>query len=145
MRLRQLPCRAALALVVTIDRVERGGGLVERGEAEHAFAVREIGARAGVLHDDRLAARQITERAVAHPGVLELHAGRLRAAELAARVLHVRAVGLRAPGDLPGVPRRARRCRAPARAAGGCAAAARRTRGTPLASCSPAAPSCRSR
>src|ERR1043166_6064621 len=104
MRLRQLPCRAALALVVTIDRVERGGGLVERGEAEHAFAVREIGARAGVLHDDRLAARQITERAVAHPGVLELHAGRLGAANLAARVLHGGAVALGPPGAPRGVP-----------------------------------------
>src|SRR5881409_1694373 len=104
MRLCQVPGRAAVAPVVAIDRVQGSGGLVDRGEAEHAFPVDEVGARARVLYHHRLAAGQVAERPVADPGVLELHARRLRAAELAARPLDVGAIGLRAARDLPGVP-----------------------------------------
>src|SRR5438105_12374648 len=94
LRLCEITGRAAVTPVVAIDRVERRGGVVERGEAEHALAVRETGARTGVLHDDRLAARQVAQRPIAHPGVLELHARGLGAAEFAARALYVRAVGV---------------------------------------------------
>src|SRR5438876_6455611 len=57
-----------------------------------------------MLNDDRLSAGQVAQRPVADPGVLELHARRLRAAELAARALDVGAIGLRAARDLPREP-----------------------------------------
>src|SRR5207237_736740 len=59
---------------------------------------------AGVLHHDRLPARQVAQRAIADPRVLEFHARRLGTAELAARLLDVSAVRLGAPSDLARVP-----------------------------------------
>jgi hypothetical protein len=56
-----------------------------------------------VLDNHRLAAGEITQAAIADPGVLELHARGLRPAELATRALDVRSVLLRAAGDVPRV------------------------------------------
>src|SRR5439155_25754967 len=94
MGLGQVPGRAAVALVVASDCVQGSGGLVDGGKAEHAFTVDEVRARTRVLYHDRLAARQVAQRPIADPGVLELHARRLGATELAARLLDVRAVRL---------------------------------------------------
>src|SRR5881296_735343 len=92
-----------MAVVVGIDVFQRGGGSVERSKAEHTFPVGQVTARSGVLDDDRLAARQVARRPIADPGVLKLHARRLRTAELAARSLDVGAVRLGGAGDLPRV------------------------------------------
>src|SRR2546422_10232732 len=69
-------------------------------EAEHSLAVGQVRAWAGVLHHDRLPARQVAQRAIADPRVLEFHARRLGTAELAARLLNVSAVRLGAAGNL---------------------------------------------
>src|SRR3989454_8602314 len=81
---RDLPGGAAMSLVIAIDGVERGGGLLERREPEHALPMGEVGIRPRVLDHRGLPARQIAHRAVADPGALELDEDRLRAAPLAA-------------------------------------------------------------
>src|SRR5437667_70565 len=91
--------RAALPFVVGIDRFKRRGGLLRSAEAEHALAIGKERAGAGVLHDDGFAAGQVTERAIAHPGVLESHARPLGATELTTRPLDVSLIHLRRGGD----------------------------------------------
>src|SRR5439155_10401366 len=80
------------------------GGLLHGREADQSLAVWQVRARTGVLYDRRLAAGEIAHRSVAHPGVLEHHAGRLGGAELTARALHVGAITVRVPGDVARVP-----------------------------------------
>src|SRR5437867_9746009 len=65
-RRRDLAGGAAMPLVIAVDGLQRGGGFFERPEAKQAVAVGEVGARSGVLHDRRLAAREIAQGPVAH-------------------------------------------------------------------------------
>src|SRR5213595_3994588 len=100
MRFGTVTGRAAMACVVAGDALQRLDRLGERGEAEHSLAVGQVRAWAGVLYHDRLPARQVAQRAIADPRVLEFHARRLGTAELAARLLNVSAVRLGAAGNL---------------------------------------------
>src|SRR2546422_1635264 len=100
MRFGNVTGRAAMACVVAGDALQRLDRLGERAEAEHSLAVGQVRAWAGVLHHDRLPARQVAQRAIADPRVLEFHARRLGTAELAARLLNVSAVRLGAAGNL---------------------------------------------
>src|SRR5438128_1319344 len=84
--------RAAMALVVRVDRGERVGRFSRRRKAEHALAVRQERAGSRVLHDDRLSAREIAQGPIADPGVLELDVRALGAAELTSRILDVRLI-----------------------------------------------------
>src|SRR5439155_257466 len=63
----------------------------------------QIGAGPRMLDDRWLAAREVTDGAVADPRVLELDEKRLRAAPLPARALDVRLIVLRRAGHFPGV------------------------------------------
>src|SRR5207237_959769 len=81
--------------VVALDRTERVDGLVERAEEAEAGCRREMLLRSRRLDDARTAAREVTDRPVAHPAGPRLHVRRLRAAELATRALHVGAERLR--------------------------------------------------
>src|SRR2546429_4746126 len=83
MGLGQSSRRLAVVLVIRVDLVERPSRLLRCRETEHSLAVREELARAGVLHDDRFAARQVARSPVAHPCILELDARTLDTAELA--------------------------------------------------------------
>src|SRR6266550_231185 len=98
-RFRDPPRGAAVAFVVAVDFLESAGGFARRGEAKQSFMIRKEPARPGVLHNRRFAAGEVAERAVADPGVLELHARALRATELAARLLEVGLVRLGRAGD----------------------------------------------
>src|SRR5213079_742541 len=86
--------------VIAVDGLQGRDRLGERGEAKHSLAVGQVRAWAGVLHHDRLPARQVAQRAIADPRVLEFHARRLGTAELTARLLNVSAVRLGAAGKL---------------------------------------------
>src|SRR5207247_8263325 len=102
--------RLAVVLVISVDLVECPSRLHRCRETEHSLAVREELARARVLDDDRLAARQVARRPVAHPRILELDARTLDAAELAPRPLDIALVHLGSRGhlarttDLPTAP-----------------------------------------
>src|SRR5207245_8612161 len=72
-------------------------------EAEETLSIGQDAARAGVLHDSGLSAREVAEGSVADPCVRERHTGGLHAAELASRLLDVRAVPLGRRTDLPGL------------------------------------------
>src|SRR5439155_26179144 len=100
MRFGNVTSRAAMPCVVAGDALQRFDRLGERGEAEHSLAVGQVRAWAGVLDHDRLPARQVAQRAIADPRVLEFHARRLGTADLAARLLNVSAVRLGAAGNL---------------------------------------------
>src|SRR3989441_5507436 len=97
---RDLPGGAAMPLVIAIDGVERGGGLLERREPEHALPMGEVGTRPRVLDHRGLPAREIAHRAVAHPGVLELDEDGLRAAPLSPGALNVGLIPLRGARDV---------------------------------------------
>jgi hypothetical protein len=88
---------------LTLDRGERVGRLVRRPEEAERGARRQVGRRAGVLDDARPAARQVADRPVAQPPRTRAHVGRLRAAQLAARSLHVGAERVGGPRDDRGV------------------------------------------
>src|SRR5258707_9032748 len=92
--------RAAMACVVAGDALQRFDRLGERGEAEHSLAVGQVRAWAGVLYHYRLPARQVAQRAIADPRVLEFHARRLGTADLAARLLNESAERLGVAGNL---------------------------------------------
>src|SRR3989454_8092644 len=81
MRFGNVTGRAAMACVVAGDALQRLDRLGERGEAKHSLAVGQVRAWAGVLHHDRLPARQVAQRAIADPRVLEFHARRLGRSE----------------------------------------------------------------
>src|SRR5256885_7859734 len=91
-----------MPLVIGVDRVEGLRRLRQRREPEQAFAIRQVGARAGVLYHGRLAAREIAGRPVADPRVLEFHEERFGAAPLAARGVDVGLIGLWRAGDVAG-------------------------------------------
>src|SRR5438552_13220270 len=110
MGLGQFSRRLAVVLVISVDLVERPSRLLRCRETEHSLPVREELARAGVLDDDRFAARQVARGPVAHPCILKLDARTLDAAELAPRPLNVALVHLGSRGhlarttDLPTAP-----------------------------------------
>src|SRR5439155_21058989 len=88
--------RVAVPLIIRIDGLQCGRRFVHGRETKHPLAVRQPGARAGVLDHDGLPAGQITQRSIADPRVLEFHARRLCTTELATRSLDIGAVLLRA-------------------------------------------------
>src|SRR5437867_12786594 len=92
-----------MMLVTGVDLFEALRGLLQRAEAEYALAVGQVRAGARVLHDRGLPARQVAQRAVAHPGVLEGYARRLGRTELPSRALDVEAIVLCAARVLPRV------------------------------------------
>src|SRR5207244_8375101 len=94
MGLGQSSRRLAVVLVISVNLVERPSRLIRCRETEHSLAVREELAPAGVLDDDRLAARQVARSPVAHPCILKLDAGALHAAELAPSPLNVTLIHL---------------------------------------------------
>ena len=91
--------------VVGLGGGERTGGVVEAPKPEQAFRVRQDPAGARVLHDGGPAAREVAERAVAHPRGLESDEGRLRAAPLATGSADVRAIVVRGRAHVPGLPK----------------------------------------
>src|SRR5439155_12240744 len=68
--------RSRVGVVVVVDASQRVGGLRRRMEAQQAGAVRKDPARARVLHDRGATAREVADRAVADPSVLQAHARR---------------------------------------------------------------------
>src|SRR5262249_3230699 len=81
----------------------------ERAEEAEARARRQMVLRAGRLHDAGAAAREVADRAIAHPAGPCLHVRGLGAAELSARGLYVvlerlgRARDVRRLGEVPAV------------------------------------------
>src|SRR5437762_3639375 len=75
--------RLAVVLVISVDLVECPSRLHRCRETEHSLAVREEPARARILDDHRLAARQVARSPVTDPCILKLDARTLDAAELA--------------------------------------------------------------
>src|SRR5437016_6029075 len=99
-----LPRRSAVPFVVRVDVFKGRGRLLDSRESQESFAVGQERAGAGVLHNGRFAAGQITKRAVANPGILKPHARAFGATELAARLLNIRVVPLRRVGNLARKP-----------------------------------------
>ena len=87
--------RPRVPVVVGFDLSQRVGRFRRSAEAQQAGAVDEHAARPGVLHDCRPTAREVADRAVTDPRVLQVHARRLRTRELAARSTDVVAVARR--------------------------------------------------
>src|SRR5258705_104192 len=65
-----------------------------------ALCIRKEMARPGMLYDRGFAAGEIANRPVATPRILQLHAGRLRAANLATRLLDICTLFLGGGGHL---------------------------------------------
>src|SRR5262249_33539218 len=86
---RELPRQTALARIIVQHNTQRLRRVVDGAEAEQAGRRREKPARTRVLDDGRLAARQIADRTVADPGVLQPETGWLRTTELTERALDV--------------------------------------------------------
>src|SRR5438876_6455331 len=72
-------------------------------KAKEALCIRQEPARARMLDDCRLPTREVAERPVADPGVLQLCAGRFRAAKLATGALDVALVVPWSAGDCMGI------------------------------------------
>src|SRR4051812_11736142 len=87
--------RPRVAVVVGFDLSQRVGRFRRSAEAQQTGSVDEHAARPGVLHDCRPTAREVADRAVTDPRVLQVHARRLRTRELAARSADVVAVARR--------------------------------------------------
>src|SRR3989449_8926709 len=92
----------AVPLVVGFDGGQRPRGFFDAAEPDEAFSVWQDPARARVLHDGRLAAREVAQGSIAHPRRVEADVRRLGAAEFTAGALHVRAI---LPGRRADVPR----------------------------------------
>src|SRR5882672_407403 len=101
MRSRDLAGCSTMALVVGVDCLEGRGRRLERREAKHSLAVREVGTRPSVLDDHGLPAREVAYGSVADPRILEFHEDRLRATPLTARLLDVGLVTLRRTRHFP--------------------------------------------
>src|SRR2546422_10853831 len=106
MLLDQRPGEGRVPLVVRLGARERGGGFFEGAEPEQALRLGQETARASVLYHGGLPARQVAQRAVAHPRRLQRHVGGLRAAEFTARLLHVGAIRLGGGTHVPRLPQR---------------------------------------
>src|SRR5258708_31268206 len=78
--------------------------LIETRKAKQSSIIRQEPAGAGVLNDGGLAARQVAERPITHPCVLQSHARRLDSAKLTERLLYVFLVPPWSPRNRPGVP-----------------------------------------
>src|SRR5947207_11284824 len=75
--------------IVGVDGLETVDRLLKRIETKHSSSVGEERAWPGVLHHHGFAAREVADSAIADPGGLQFDAGRLRATELAARMLDI--------------------------------------------------------
>src|SRR5688572_29787107 len=84
MRLRDRARRATVPQVISIDRLQRGDGLLEGPKADQPFARRKDVLKTRALHQHRLAGRQIARAAVARPTRAELDVAIVADAELAA-------------------------------------------------------------
>ena len=89
-----------MARIVVVCGRERLNCLFDCREAEHAEPVWQDGARARMLHDNGPAAREMTK---ASDRRSRRSAGRLGAAEIAARLLDVAPVALGSARDLHGI------------------------------------------
>src|SRR5947209_15860928 len=69
---RDRPRRLAVSLVIGQDPLGPGGGFVERAEGHEPLADRQMPAETGVLHQRRLARREIADRAFAAPTAVSL-------------------------------------------------------------------------
>src|SRR6266404_821086 len=78
--------------------------LIETRKAKQSSIIWQESAGAGVLNDGGLAARQVAERPIADPCVLQSHARRLDAAKLTERLLYVFLVPPWSSRYGPGVP-----------------------------------------
>src|SRR5688572_13373846 len=94
-----LPCRAAVTGVITLDRVHGGENVVHRSEAKQAIARRQELAEAGFLRDDRAAGGEVTTGAVAEPAGVRADVLIARHGEFAARLLDVLPVEVGIAGD----------------------------------------------
>ena len=77
-------CRLRMARVVGVDAPDRLENLLERRECKQPFAGRQDIAEAGVLGDDRTAAREVAGAPVAEPAAAQPHVLVLGYRELAA-------------------------------------------------------------
>src|SRR5262249_37643991 len=92
MLLGQGSSHAALFGVLVGDAPEGLRRLVHVAKSPQAGAVGQEAAGPRVFNDGRLAACEVTDGALAHPGVLEPTARRLGAAEFSERALHVASI-----------------------------------------------------
>src|SRR5436190_1755279 len=81
--------RAAMPFIIRFDRVQCRSGFVHGSEPEQSFRLGQEAARSRVLHDRRLAAREIADRSITGPAVDELRTVGLDAAELPFRTLQI--------------------------------------------------------
>src|SRR5919201_4430488 len=102
MALGQVSRRPAMALVIGVDGVEGVRGLFRRGETKHALPVRQELAWTRVLDDHGFTAREVARGSIAHPCVLELHAGPFRATEFPPRPRDVFLIRLGRRRDVSG-------------------------------------------
>ena len=83
--------------------VERARGLVDAAKEPQSGIRGEMGVGARGLDDARSTAREVADGAVAEPARSRLRVGRLRAADLAARRLHVGPEARGSPRDAGGI------------------------------------------
>src|SRR5947208_5524291 len=84
---RDLARGPAMPVIAGVDGLKTVGRFLKRLETKHSSSVGQERAWPGVLHHHGFAAREVTHSAIADPGGLQFDAGRLRATELAARML----------------------------------------------------------
>ena len=92
-----------MARVVGVDAPDRLENLLQRREGEQPFAGRQDVAEAGVLGDDRTAAREVAGAAVAEPAAAQPHVLVLGDRELAARLADVLPIGVEVLVECRGV------------------------------------------
>jgi hypothetical protein len=97
---RDLLGRTAVALVVGVDRFDRGQDVVHRGEAEQALAGGEDVREAGLLADHRPPGGEVRDAAIAEPAGAQAHVLVLGDRELAAGVRDVVAVCVGVGGEV---------------------------------------------
>src|SRR5215218_216659 len=78
-----------MTAVITGDPFRSCNSLFERAEADESEAARIIASPAGILHERRLAGREISHRTVAEPSGRSIDIHALSDRELGARALHV--------------------------------------------------------
>src|SRR6266851_5737914 len=102
--LHQRATELAVFRIISRYSLEALDRLIKTREAKQSSIIWQEPAGAGVLNDGGLAARQVAERPITDPCVLQSHARRLDAAKLTERLLYVFLVPPRSPRNGPGVP-----------------------------------------
>src|SRR5262245_15483665 len=72
---RQVGGGARMTVVIGVDAIDAGDGLLEAGEREKPFAVRQVRGPAGVLHERRPSRREIALGPIAEPPGPRRHVG----------------------------------------------------------------------